>query len=160
MRSVTCCVMFAGGIFLFASVSQGAPTRVDPNLVGVWETQVRGGRWVWTVHPNGTYEFHSEAQDGMAPHSGNFSARDGHWWSRANDGQSDGGAYRNSKADSFVATGKAGTWAWKHAATGDSGGDVMALILSGIAPQGQPANKASSGIATIICDPCDSSTVN
>jgi hypothetical protein len=159
MRAVMCCVVL-GGVFLSGSVSQGAPTLVDPKIVGVWETQVKGGRWVWTVSPNGTYDFHSEAQDGMAPHSGTFSASAGHWWLRASNGQTDGGAYRNKNADSFVATGKAGTWAWKHPEPGASlGNDVMARILSGIASPGS-ASIGREAIGVIHCNPCDSSTVN
>ena len=158
------CVVFAGTVFLSvlsASSTQAAPMLVDPKIVGVWETQVQGGRWVWIVKPNGTYEFHSEARDGMLAHSGNFSASDGNWWLRASDGQTDGGAYRNDAPGTFVATGKSGTWAWKHPVADAAGGDdAIGRILSNIAPSGAINGGGSSGISTFHCNPCDSSTVN
>jgi hypothetical protein len=160
------CAFLAGAAAVFLSVlstslASAAPTLVDPKILGVWETQVQGGRWLWTLNPNGTYEFHSEAQDGMPPHSGSFSASGGHWWLRTSDGQTDGGAYRNDRTDTFVATGKSGTWAWKHPARGDAGGnDVIGRILSGIAQPGDANAGGNAGMGIIHCNPCDSSTVN
>ena len=52
---------------------------VDAHLVGTWDLPFKGGRWVLTIRRVGTYQFHSEAHDGAKPHSGTFSAGNGHW---------------------------------------------------------------------------------
>ena len=46
--------------------------RVDPNLVGTWKLPLNGGPWVWEIHRDGTYSFHSEAGDGAPPPRARF----------------------------------------------------------------------------------------
>ena len=162
MSSGLRCALFTGAAFLSvfsASAPQAAPQQVDPRVVGVWETPVTGGRWVWTVKPNGTYEFHSEARDGAVAHNGSFAASDGHWSLRASDGHTDGGAYRSNAAGTFVANGKSGTRAWKHPVLETaSRDDVIGRILSNIAQSDTINGNGSNSI--LHCNPCDSSTVN
>ena len=157
-------VAFAGAAFLAllsASAPQAAPQQIDPKIVGVWETPVEGGRWVWTVKPNGTYEFHSEVRGGAVAHSGSFSANGGHWSLRASDGHTDGGGYHSNAPGTFVATGKSGTWAWKHPAPdAASAEDPIGRMLSNIASSGAESSGGSSGTSSFHCDPCDRSTVN
>jgi hypothetical protein len=143
----------------FALPSQAAPsTPVDPRLVGVWELPAKGGRWVWIINPNGTYDFHSEAHDGTAPHSGSFSASAGHWSIRASDGTTDGGTYRSNPQGTFVATGRSGTAAWNHPTLARAEVDLMGNILAGIAADGvrsgpvEPVPDRSGPVFT--CNPC------
>ena len=56
------------------------PVGVAPNIVGTWELPLAGGPWVLEVFGNGTYRFHSEAQDGVASNAGTFSASNGYWY--------------------------------------------------------------------------------
>ena len=119
---------------LCASPLQAAPPSVDPKVVGVWELPINGGRWVWTIKPNGTYEFYSEARDGAGPHSGSFSASAGHWSMRATNGYTDAGTYQSNPPGTFLATGRLGTAAWNHpGSTSAKTADVIGKILSGIA---------------------------
>lgn len=140
---------------LFAS-SQAAPAFIDPKVVGVWEFPIDGGRWVWTINPNGTYEFHSEAADGTAPHSGSISASAGHWSIHATNGYTDSGTYQSNPAGAFLATGRFGTAAWNHPHR-----DVLGDILAGIAADGvqpEPAKPAPSRSfddrTGSFCNPC------
>jgi hypothetical protein len=152
--------VIAGMVYLpLVAASAFAAASVDPKIVGVWETQVQGGRWVWTINPDGTYEFHSDAQDGAAVHSGSLSASHGHWSLRTSDGgQTDGGLYRSGATGSLIATGKSGTFVWKHPLTEAArGDDPLGTMLSNIAP-GYAASMDSA--PRIFECPCDSSTVN
>jgi hypothetical protein len=67
--------------------------QVDPHTVGPWAILINPSRWLWQLARNGTYEFHSEAGDGTAPHAGTFSAHDGHWSLHATNGCTDEGTY-------------------------------------------------------------------
>ena len=89
---------------------------VDPRTVGTWELSINPGRWVWEIGRNDTYEFHSEAADGAAPHVGTFSAHDGRWSLHATNGYTDGGTYTFQPPNSFIATGRLGTGNWRHIA--------------------------------------------
>jgi hypothetical protein len=87
---------------------------VDPNIVGTWELPQKGGTWVLEIHRDGTYRFHSEAGDGVAPNAGTFSANNGRWSLSATNGYADGGTYLFQSPDTWIATGKLGTAAWRH----------------------------------------------
>jgi hypothetical protein len=82
---------------------------VDLNIVGTWELPQKGGAWVLEVHRDGTYKFHSEAGDGVAPNAGIFSASNGRWALQATNGYADGGTYLFPPPDTWIATGKFGT---------------------------------------------------
>ena len=90
------------------------PVSVDPNTVGTWELPLKGGPWVWEIHRDGTYRFHSEAGDGAPPHAGTFSASNGHWSLKATTGYTDSGTYLFQAPDTLIATGLLGTAAWRH----------------------------------------------
>ncbi len=66
------------------------------------------GLWVFEIFPNGTYRFHSEAGDGVAPHSGSFSASHGHWSMQATTGYADAGTYLLQAPGVWFATGRRG----------------------------------------------------
>jgi hypothetical protein len=56
----------------------GAPGSVDQNLVGTWELDINGpagGRWVWEIGANGTYQVHSEAFDSAQSNLGTFTPK-------------------------------------------------------------------------------------
>jgi hypothetical protein len=91
---------------------------VDPNIVGVWELPMKNGRWVWDIHRNGTYMFHSEAGDGALSHAGTFSASNGHWSLKSTTGYTDSGIYSYQVPDTLIATGQLGTAAWRNHAAG------------------------------------------
>jgi hypothetical protein len=90
------------------------PVGVDPNTVGTWELPLKDGPWVWEIHRDGTYKFHSEARDGAPPHAGTFSASNGHWSLKATTGYTDRGTYLVQPPDTLIATGQLGTAAWRH----------------------------------------------
>ena len=90
------------------------PVGVDPHTVGTWELPLKGGSWVWEIHRDGTYRFHSEAGDGAPPHAGTFSASNGHWSLKATTGYTDSGTYLFQAPDTLIATGQLGTAAWRH----------------------------------------------
>jgi hypothetical protein len=90
------------------------PVGVDPNTVGTWDLPLKGGPWVWEIHRDGTYRFHSEAGDGAPPHAGTFSASNGHWSLKATTGYTDSGTYLFQAPDTLIATGQLGTAAWRH----------------------------------------------
>ena len=90
------------------------PIRVDPRLLGTWYMPVAKGLWVFEVLPNGTYRFHSEAGDGVAPHAGSFSSGGGHWSMRATTGYADAGTYLLQASDVWIATGRQGTATWRR----------------------------------------------
>lgn len=103
------------------SASDGIPSGsapaidVDPATLGVWILAVPRGRWVMVTRDDGTYDFHSEASDGVAPHSGRFDAHNGRWSLQATTGYTDGGTYEVLPSGAFVATGRLGTGAWQPA---------------------------------------------
>lgn len=94
----------------------GQGAVLDQDTIGTWEIPVNPGRWVWEIGPRGTYEFHSEAPDGAAPHAGKFSASGGVWSLQATNGYTDGGTYVFQPPDTLVATGRLGTAAWHRLA--------------------------------------------
>lgn len=98
----------------------------DPDTIGTWQLLVNGKPWIWEIHTDGTYAFHSEAGDGVPPQSGKFAASAGYWWLEAANGYADGGTYTLQPPDSFTATGKLGTALWRHASAGSSAGDGTA----------------------------------
>jgi hypothetical protein len=89
------------------------PIGVDPHLLGTLYMPLWNGLWVFEILRNGTYRFHSEAGDGVAPHTGSFSANNGHWSMRATTGYADGGTYLFRAPDVWIATGRLGTGAWR-----------------------------------------------
>ena len=96
----------------------GAPKSIlgqmDPRTIGEWELPVGSGRWVWRVKADNTFEFRSEANDGVKPGEGSFSSMDGRWSIRAPNGYTDGGPYSFPTPDTFLATGHLGTGAWRR----------------------------------------------
>ena len=94
----------------------GHATDVDPHTIGTWQLSMSGGRWLWEVARDGTYKFHSEAADGVAPHAGTFSASAGHWSLRATNGYADCGTYTFQPPGTLIATGYLGAAAWQHPA--------------------------------------------
>jgi hypothetical protein len=88
------------------------PVGVDANLVGTWQLPFKGGPWVLTIGRDGTYKFHSEARDGAPSRSGSFSASNGQWSLKSNDGYADAGYYLFQAPDIWIATGKLGAAAW------------------------------------------------
>jgi len=92
------------------------PARIDPNIVGTWELALASGPWVLEVLGNGTYKFHSEAQDGVASNAGTFSTAKGHWSLKASTGYTDGGTYSVQSHDVWIATSQwwPGTGTWRR----------------------------------------------
>jgi hypothetical protein len=90
----------------------------DPDTIGTWQLIVNGKPWVWEIHLNGLYDFHSEAGDGVPPQSGTFAASAGYWWLQAANGYADGGTYSVQAPDAFVTTGQLGTATWHHPTSG------------------------------------------
>jgi len=86
--------------------------QIDRRTVGDWEIPMGSGRWRWLIKPDSTFEFHSEANDGVKPLAGFFSSMNGRWSFRASDGFTDGGIYSFPTPDAFVVTGHLGTGAW------------------------------------------------
>ena len=96
---------------LMAAPAGAQPDDLDPATIGTWILPVPTGRWVWVIHPDGAYDFHSEAADGALPHSGRFRAQNGQWSMIALNGYADGGTYQMA-GDSFIATGRLGRGVW------------------------------------------------
>ncbi len=91
------------------------PAGMDTNVVGTWEIPLAAGHWVLEVFGNGTYRFHSEAQDNVASNAGTFSASNGHWSLKASNGYTDGGTYSFQSPDTWIATGyQLGTGTWRR----------------------------------------------
>jgi hypothetical protein len=90
------------------------PISVDSHLLGTWYMPLANGVWVFEILPNGTYRFHSEAGDGVAPHTGSFSANNGHWSMRATTGYADAGTYVLQAPGVWLTTGRLGTAAWQR----------------------------------------------
>ena len=76
------------------------------------------GFWVLKVLGNGTFKFHSEANDGVSPSEGIFAADHGYWSLNRNDGYTDGGIYSFQSHDlwishdMWIAVGKLGIGTW------------------------------------------------
>lgn len=101
----------------------GTPGAVEAGVAGTWELDINGpsgGRWVWQVSPNGTYELHSEAFDGTLANIGTITAKGGrytiHAWNIIWD---DSGTYTFPTQDTMVAVGKLGTGTWHKIARDD-----------------------------------------
>lgn len=100
------------------SQDQQHAAAVDPHIVGTWYLKEGQGFWVLEVLGNGTFKFHSEANDGVLPSAGSFSADNGHWSLNRSDGYTDGGIYSFQSHDSWIshdiwiAVGKLGIGAW------------------------------------------------
>jgi hypothetical protein len=92
------------------------PVGVDPKTVGTWKLPMKGGEWVWEIHRDGTYRFHSEAGDRVPSHAGAFSASNGRWSLQATTGFADWGTYLFQAPDTLIATGQLGTGAWRQPA--------------------------------------------
>src|SRR5580704_1208462 len=96
--------------------TQSKLVGVDPNLVGKWLLPRPGGNWVLEVFRTGSYEFHSEAKDGVASHAGAFAAGKGQWSMKATNGYIDGGPYLFQPPDTWIAAGRLGSAAWRPSA--------------------------------------------
>jgi TPR repeat protein len=103
-----------------AEAQRPIPLAIDADTVGTWEIQANGGRWILEIDADGTYKFHSEAADGVAPHAGTFSANEGRWSLQATNGYSDGGSYTFQPPDSLVMSGRLGTGTWRRSASATS----------------------------------------
>ena len=91
------------------------PSILDANLVGTWRLPVKTGDWVMEIAANGTYKFHSEAQDGAPSHAGAFTASKGVWTLTATTGvpgYTDHGVYLFQTPDIWMARGNLGGAAW------------------------------------------------
>ena len=91
------------------------PTILDANLVGTWRLPVKTGNWVLEIAADGTYKFHSEAQDGAPSHAGVFTASNGQWTLAATTGfpgYTDSGQYLFQTPNIWMAKGKLGGAAW------------------------------------------------
>ncbi len=91
------------------------PTTLDANLVGTWRLPVKTGDWVLEIAADGTYKFHSEAQDGAPSHAGVFTASNGQWTLAATTGlpgYTDRGVYLFQTPDIWMAQGRLGGAAW------------------------------------------------
>ncbi|HXW14411.1 MAG TPA: hypothetical protein VEN79_07860 [Terriglobia bacterium] len=97
-----------------SSSTSAMPVGVDPNLVGTWELPQKGGIWVLEIHRDGTYKFRSEADDGVAPNAGTFSASNGRWSLKAKSGYADSGYYLFQPPDIWIAKGQLGIAAWQQ----------------------------------------------
>jgi hypothetical protein len=93
----------------------GTRATVDPQAVGTWELLRNPGVWVWHIAANGTYEFHSQAADGVGPQAGTVTASAGKWSINAfNNGWNDVGNYTFQGADTLITHGKTGTGVWRR----------------------------------------------
>jgi hypothetical protein len=97
-----------------AAQAPAQPVSIDPHVLGKWYTRRANGLWVFEVFPNGTYRFHSEAGDGVAPHAGSLSAGNRHWSMRATTGYADEGTYVLQSPDVWFTTGRQGSTTWLH----------------------------------------------
>lgn len=114
------------------------PAGVDRRLVGTWELSVPNAqgvaRWIWEIHPNGTYDFHAEGPGAAPSHRGTFAAAKGSYALKSTTSAwDDTGTYRVTAPDTLVATGRLGTASWHR-------------VRSGSATNGapQPANPSAS----------------
>jgi hypothetical protein len=129
---------FFSGLLLIVLAIVTPPAQVlagdlDPNTVGKWQLTVPGGLWILDIHLDGTYAFHSEANDNAPSHSGRFFASNGVWALQSSTGISDGGGYTFQGHDTFVATGHLGTGNWQRA-----GGEVASASGNVVEIKWQP----------------------
>ena len=97
------------------------PANLDANLIGVWRLPVKGGDWVWEIARDGSYKFHSEAQDGALSHTGVVTAAAGKWTLTATaglPGYTDNGQYLYQGPNILMAKGKLGGAAWMRPCNG------------------------------------------
>jgi hypothetical protein len=102
---------------------------VDHNLVGTWELSVPNpqgvARWVWEIHPDGTYDFHAEGPGAAPSHHGTFAAAKGSYTLTSTTAAwNDTGTYQFTGPDTLVANGRLGTGSWHRVRSGtatDSG---------------------------------------
>ena len=85
------------------------------------------------IDVNGTYKFHSEANDSVPSSTGSFSAGNGHWSLKAKTGYADFGDCLYQAPDVFIATGQRGAVAWLRPA--------LAKAVMRPCAQRQPAAK-------------------
>ena len=90
------------------------PIGVDPHLLGTWYMPRANGLWVFEILSNGIYKFHSEARDGVAPHTGSFSARNGIWSMQTTTGYSDAGTYSLQAPGVWITNGRLGPATWRR----------------------------------------------
>lgn len=123
----------------------------DSNTFGTWVLSVNNGRWVWKINPDHTYEFHSEAGDGIAPQMGTVSASGGYWWLEARNGYGDGGTYKFEPPDTLAMTGRlgAGNWlrdsAWCQQ-TAQSAADGSAVALQSLTTAAQQGDDIAQDL--------------
>jgi hypothetical protein len=91
--------------------------KVDAGLVGTWELNVPNAdgvaRWVWEIHPEGSYAFRAEGPGGVPSHRGVLQARNGNYVLRSTTMLwVDTGTYRLMQGNTLSATGKLGTASW------------------------------------------------
>lgn len=99
------------------------PVGVDHNLVGIWELSVPNAqgvaRWVWEIHPNGTYDFHAEGPGAAPSHRGAFAAAKGNYTLKSTTSAwNDTGTYQVTGPDTLVARGRLGTGSWHRVRSG------------------------------------------
>jgi hypothetical protein len=112
---------------------------VDHNLVGTWELSVPSAqgtvRWVWEIHPNGSYDFHAEGPGAAPSHRGTFAAAKGNYTLKSTTSAwNDTGTYQVTGPDTLVATGRLGTASW-HRVRSSTATD------SGARPANPPASS-------------------
>lgn len=108
---------YAIALLLLLVAPSCSSQKVDPALVGTWELNVPNtegvARWVWDIHPEGTYAFHAEGPGGTAAHSGTFEAKNGKYSLRSTTiAWVDDGTYQVIQGNTLSATGKLGTASW------------------------------------------------
>lgn len=96
-----------------------APTGVDGRLVGIWEivtpTPAGVARWIWAIHPDGTYSFHAEGPNPVQAHSGTFAAANGHYVLNSTTMTwNDAGTYEFQGSATMIAVGKLGKGVWQR----------------------------------------------
>jgi hypothetical protein len=117
-------LLFVGGAY--PSWADGP----DPETVGNWQLSVPGGLWILDIHADGSYAFHSEANDNAPAHSGKFFANAGVWALQSTNGVTDGGTYTFQGHDTFLATGHLGTGNWQRAGNADPAGGSQGLVVN------------------------------
>lgn len=111
---------YAIALLLLLVAPSCSSQKVDPALVGTWELNVPNtegvARWVWDIHPEGTYAFHAEGPGGVPAHSGTFEAKNGKYSLRSTTiAWVDDGTYQVIQGNTLSATGKLGTASWTRA---------------------------------------------
>lgn len=114
------------------------PVGVDHNLVGTWELSVptaKGAtRWVWEIHPDGSYDFHAEGPGAAPSHRGTFAAAKGRYTLKSTTSAwNDTGTYQITAPDTLIASGRLGTGSWHRVRSSTA-----------TASGAQPANPSAS----------------